>query len=90
MVFYFLFARFRDGENILVCILELSCWQCKLRDVEAGVFNYVRFPLRGGIGLEAFIFLFKLVTICHLTTLSNDPILQTTLTRNTNKIINFC
>ena len=66
MAFYFLNARFltrelcqkKEGEkffsrNFLVYILELSCWQCELRDVEAGVVNYVRFPLRGDTGLAA-------------------------------------
>ena len=54
------------SRNFLVYKLELSCWQCKLRDVE---FDYVPFSLRGGTGVDAFNFLLKLVSICHLTTL---------------------
>ena len=66
MAFYFLNARFRaielcqkkEGEkffsrNCLVYTLELSCWQCELRDVEAGVVKYARFPLRGDTGWDA-------------------------------------
>ena len=38
---------------------------------------------------RALLQLFVKTCACHLTTLSNDPILQTTQTRNTNKMNNF-